>query len=155
LDPGVRKNDKGEVDGWLYPGDPDDDDDYLDTPGDYDLQGRGHGTCMTGLISSPTYGVAKRATLVIVKTLQEKMSDQTDAFRMVHNDILDQREKGATMRPVINYSRNMVPDAEFPVSNDDLQKLYNVLEQLINDGAVILVCAGNKGVGGLRRSFFS
>jgi subtilisin family serine protease len=148
LVPGVRQQE-----GWLYPGDSNDKDydpegDYDPTEGDYDLE-QGHGTCMTGLISSPTYGVAKRAELVIVKTPQGTFSDQTSAFTMVHNDILKQRAKGVTMRPVINYSRNMfIPGPnDTPFADDDVQKLYDALKQLIDDGAVVLACAGNRGVG--------
>lgn len=142
MNPGVRKDENGEVTGWLYAGDKEDTS-YSETPGDYDP--KSHGSCMTGLAISPTYGTAKRATLVIVKTILGEMSDEVDAFKVVYNDIVD---KG-TSRPVVNYSRNLYinDDGSDRFTNDDKQKLYDALKQLIGKGAVVLVCAGNKGVG--------
>lgn len=99
---------------------------------------------MTGLVSSPTYGTVKRAELVIVKTLQQKMSDQIDAFRKVQNDIISQRAAGAIIRPVINYSRNIYPDVP-GLTDDDLRGLHRVIKDLIDEGAVIFCSSGNQG----------
>lgn len=99
---------------------------------------------MTALACSPTYGVVKRAQLVIVKTLQHKLSDQVDAFRMVHDDIVKQKANGVDMTPVINYSRNIRSSKDIPLSDEDLRRFYRVLETLIKeDGAVVVANSGN------------
>lgn len=73
--------------GWLYAGDPlTPSTGYSANPGDYDADDQG--TCVTGVVISPTYGVAKRANLVIVKTLIGYIDDASDAFVKIHNDIL-------------------------------------------------------------------
>lgn len=98
---------------------------------------------MAALINSPSFGVAKRAELVIVKTLQDKMTDQIDAFSKVHHDILEK----SVSRPVINYSRNPVSNADgSAISDDDLRELYIAIKSLLDDGAVLFVSAGNHAI---------
>lgn len=118
---------------------------YDGSLGDYDVD-NGHGSCITGLVSSPLYGVSKNANLVIVKTQEGAISDQVDAFIKIWNDIDTLESAGEIVRPVINFSRGIEWKLFLtPAEKRELKRLYNAIEEVIKKGAVVVAASGNCG----------
>jgi subtilisin family serine protease len=65
---------------------------------------KGHGSCAFSKVVSPTYGVAKKVTIVAVKA-QSTFEDTVKAFEVVLVDFLARNGKG---RAVVNLSRGVV-----------------------------------------------
>ena len=66
---------------------------WLHLPGDPPNRsdGNGHGTCVASKVVGPTYGVAKRANIVVVKIIEEderiSISDYIAAWGVVARDM--------------------------------------------------------------------
>jgi len=72
---------------------------WLYLPGDPHIQGadNDHGTCVASKVASPTFGVAKRANIVVVKMGgQMTMSRYIAAFAVITGDIASANMQGKT-----------------------------------------------------------
>ena len=128
---------------------------------DGDTQGT-HGTCMLSKIVGQDYGISKATKVTIVRLPQGVPSAQEAAaangqpfvnhFRaLVFADALmkigiDVVNKGLQFKSVINLSLG-APDttATIPTPGHPAWALYNICNELIKAGVVIVTSAGNDG----------
>jgi oryzin len=92
--------------------------------------GNGHGTHVAGTIGSSTYGVAKRATLVAVKVLNDSGSGTTSGVISGVNWVAT---NGAGKRAVANMS----------LGGSYSSTLNSAVQAAINAGVTFVVAAGN------------
>jgi len=84
---------------------------WLYLPDEPQIEGdeHGHGTCVTSKVTSPTFGVAKSANIVVVKTETMdgmgtlRLSQYFDAFVLVTGDVVSRNLQG---RAVLTTSLN-------------------------------------------------
>lgn len=106
----------------------------------------GHGSCTASKIAGVDYGVAKKASLIIVKINTKWLSSGLDGLVLVLND-LRRRKKDGEYIPGYNIVsmqsalKNSLADR---YSTDTLKYL---ISELINMYGIILVCAAGNGGG--------
>ncbi|EHK44933.1 hypothetical protein TRIATDRAFT_198568 [Trichoderma atroviride IMI 206040] len=107
---------------------------YNAVDGDFtDIQG--HGTHCAGIIGSKSYGVAKKAQLIAVKTFRNQetlMSTVMDAYQWSANDI---RTKNRVGLAVINMS----------LGGSYSRAMNHAVESAFDMGILTIVAAGNEG----------
>lgn len=99
---------------------------------------KGHGSCAFSKVASPTYGVAKKVTMVAVKA-QSTFEDTVKAFEAVLVDVLAKNRKG---RAVVNLSRGIVGTSMTQQQNRLLRK---AITNLIKSDVVVVCASGNSG----------
>jgi cerevisin len=98
----------------------------------------GHGSCSFSKVASPTYGVAKKVTMVAVKA-QKTVEDTIKAFEAVLTDVLARNRKG---RAVVNFSRD-VDDTS--MTQQQRRLLRKAVTNLIKSDVVVVCASGNRG----------
>ncbi|OBZ80813.1 Alkaline protease 1 [Choanephora cucurbitarum] len=104
-----------------------------------DRVGTGHGTHVAGTIGGNTYGVAKKATLVGVKVLDNEGSGQISAIlsglQWVSTNAASQKGKA-----IINMSLGVNTQGQ---SDPSFTSLNNALNSLVSSGIHVIAAAGN------------
>lgn len=107
----------------------------------------GHGTCMASKIAGEFYGVAKTASLVIVK-ISSSIGSFLDALGKIMEDIQQFGKKANRGRTVINvsgtWSAPLGPQAE---SQPDAARMLKLIAELVEEYEAILVAQAGSSVG--------
>jgi len=95
----------------------------------------GHGTHVAGIIASKTYGVAKKATVVAVKVLDEFGSGSMSGLLQGLNwAVSDAKQRNATKKAVVNMS----------LSGAYTQSVNDAVKAATDAGVTVVAAAGNK-----------
>ncbi|GKT44795.1 alkaline proteinase [Colletotrichum spaethianum] len=113
---------------WIFAGS------QADKSVEEDNDSDGHGSCAGSKVNGPTYGVAKKADLVIVKTGMSS-GDTLDGLSQILTDV---RDKKLQNKAVVNFSRSI----DNP-NNYNKKQLQNYVNALIKEDVVFIVASGN------------
>ncbi|KAI8370309.1 peptidase S8/S53 domain-containing protein [Blakeslea trispora] len=104
-----------------------------------DRVGTGHGTHVAGTIGSKTYGVAKKATLIGVKVLDQNGSGQISAIlsglQWVSSNAASRKGKA-----IVNMSLGLDTQGQ---SDPSFTSLNNAVNSLVSAGIHVIAAAGN------------
>lgn len=127
----------GVIKRWIYT--------YDCAPQESDLHTDGHGSCIASKIAGVESGVAKKASLVIVKAMPE-MSSSLDALMKVIND-LRKRDLGGESLPGYNVL-NIAWRIGFRQGEGSLiqETLTSLISKMIFLYGLVIVCAASKGL---------
>lgn len=107
----------------------------------------GHGTCMASKIAGEYYGVAKAASLIVVKT-NSFIGSFLDALGKIIIDLQRFSKKESRGRTVINvsgtWSAPLAPQAE---SRPDALRMLGLIAKLVEEYEVIVVAQAGSSVG--------
>lgn len=126
----------GVIKRWIYT--------YDCAPQESDLHIDGHGSCIASKIAGVESGVAKKASLVIVKAMPE-MSSSLDALTKVVNDLRKRHLDGETL-PGYNVL-NIAWRLKFRQGKGELiqETLTSLISKMIKVYGLVIVCAASKG----------
>lgn len=126
----------GVIKRWIYA--------YDCAPQESDVHLDGHGSCVASKVAGVKSGVAKKASLVIVKTMPE-MSSVLDAFVKLLNDLRQRQNSGEALPGynVLNISWTM----RFRNGRGGLiiHKLTTLITKMITQYGLVIVCASPAG----------
>lgn len=96
--------------------------------------GNGHGTHVAGIVGSKTYGVAKKASIIAVKTLDDTGSGYTaDVIAAIQWSVSDAQNNGRVRKSVINMS----------LAGPTSQALIDAVNAAAAAGVFVACAAGN------------
>ncbi|KAK2008088.1 subtilisin-like protein [Colletotrichum eremochloae] len=113
---------------WIFAGS------QADDPVMDDLAHDGHGSCVASKINGPKYGVAKKASLVIVKA-GPNVGDTLDGLSLILQDIRKNKVQG---QAVVSFSRSL---ANLRRYQKTMMRSY--IEEITKEDVVFITAAGN------------
>lgn len=106
----------------------------------------GHGSCAASKITGVDYGVAKKASLIIVKINTKWLSSGLDGLVLILNDLRRRKKEGEYIPGynVVSMQSALKNSLADRYSTDTFKYL---ISELINQYGIILVCAAGNGGG--------
>ncbi|TDZ18873.1 Subtilisin-like protease 2 [Colletotrichum orbiculare MAFF 240422] len=99
-----------------------------------DVDPGGHGSCAGSKVNGPKYGVAKKASLVVVKAGTSSV-DTNDALDKILQDVRAKKLQG---KAIVNFSRCIEAPSAF-----NQKMIAHYVKELIREDVIFIVAAGN------------
>ena len=106
-------------------------------------ENHGHGTHVSGTIAGKTVGIAPKAKILAVKTMNSKGSGNPKQTIEGLKYIFNWRGKNNEKVDIVNMSLSI--GSELELYPDLLKEYHRVIKDLVNNNIIVIVAAGNTG----------
>ena len=103
----------------------------------------GHGSCVAAKVAGPTYGVAKKASVVMVKAGILTLAFSSYMLKATALIIQDVKSKGLQGKAVVNVSWGWPIEGSNQMSDETRDKWLEMIEELLDLDVVFVTAAGN------------